>query len=176
MYLFSLDRIDSQTGAAVRCAAALLATENGKTAEPQGSHDHTHHVVREEEDETRILVQHPQRQVTSHLFFPFFSFLTNGLVLSSHFYSNFGRPPHSFYRVTLSLGSPCYKCSGAIDFPLSGTQSPDNDGPREIRCPPGIVFGERCAVRVVISCGLTHTGLFNPDTSFSRTELFLFFF
>lgn len=60
-------RIDSQTGAAVWRTASLLATENGQTAEPQGSHDHTHHVVRQEEDEAGILVQHPQRQVSKRL-------------------------------------------------------------------------------------------------------------
>lgn len=63
-FFFPLEnRIDSQAGAAMRCSSTLLATANGKTVEPQGSHDHTHHVVRKEKDEARILVQHPARQV-----------------------------------------------------------------------------------------------------------------
>lgn len=53
---FLLDRIDSEASPALRRAATLLAAEDGQAAEPQGGHDHTHHVVRQEEHEAWILV------------------------------------------------------------------------------------------------------------------------
>ena len=49
LLVVSLRRIDSEAGSGVRRATALLATKDGQAAESQGSYDHSHHVVRQEE-------------------------------------------------------------------------------------------------------------------------------
>jgi hypothetical protein len=49
LLVVSLRRIDSEAGSGVRRAATVLTTKDGQAAESQGSHDHSHHVVRQEE-------------------------------------------------------------------------------------------------------------------------------
>lgn len=69
-------RIDAENGPAVREAAAVPAPAHGPAGGPfQDADDHAHHVLRQEEDEVRVLVQHPQRQVRFRpLFFSRFLF------------------------------------------------------------------------------------------------------
>ena len=48
----------------MRSASALPAVADGQTTGAEARNEHAHRVLRQEEDETRVLVQHPQRQVS----------------------------------------------------------------------------------------------------------------
>ena len=57
-------RADSENGGGARRSSALSPAADGQAAGAEARNDHAHRVLRQEENEARVLVQHPQRQVS----------------------------------------------------------------------------------------------------------------